>query len=80
MKTVEDILYGKPMKSMSHMLSDLELALVTVRDIVDRLSNDGDCPADYITVNLGLYALHVQAVLVALRQFNKAEQDGPQAA
>lgn len=74
MNTAESLINGSPMKSMTHMLSELELALVTVQDVVDRLSDDGKPGQDYIAVNLGLYVRHVQTVIIALRQFDKAEQ------
>jgi hypothetical protein len=74
MNTTVSLINGSPMKSMTHMLSELELALVTVQDIIGRLSDEGEPGQDYIAVNLGLYVLHVQTVIIALRQFDKAEQ------
>jgi hypothetical protein len=57
------IVGGIELKSLEQLLSEIELSLVTVQDVIER-NADGSRPEDsYIGVNLGLYVQHTQAVI-----------------
>lgn len=70
--SANDLLKGKKLETLEDILRDLELASVTVQDVIDR-NADGAPPEDsYIGVNLGLYLRHTEATLQKFRQILRA--------
>lgn len=63
-----DLLKGKELKTLEHILLDLELALVTVQDVIDRNADGASFEDSYIGVNLALYVRHTEATLMKFRQ------------
>ena len=67
LNVVRGLVCNRPLKSMEQLIDELELALVTVQDVIDRNAEGAPAEDSYIGVNLGLYLLHTQAVLTQCR-------------
>lgn len=60
------MIHGKPLDTVKLVLWEMELALETVQDIIDR-NADGAPPGDsYIGANLGLYVQRSHDLIRAL--------------
>ena len=65
---VYSIVGEKELDSFEQLLNDLELSLVTVRDIINRNADGAPFEDSYIGVNLGLYVQHTERVLSRFRE------------
>jgi hypothetical protein len=65
---VRGILRGRPLDTLEACINEMDLALTTVQDVVDRNAEDGRPEDSYIGVNLGLYLAHVDATILKCRQ------------
>lgn len=65
--TLFGMIHGKPLNTVELVASELELALTTVQDVVDRNADGSPAEDSYIGVNLGLYVQRSQDLLRALR-------------
>ena len=66
--TVDSLIKGDPLESLEDIVNDLELALVTVQDVIDRNADGAPAEDSYIGVNLGLYMRHTEATLQKFRE------------
>ena len=64
----KDLLKGEELQTFEHIANDLELALVTVQDVIDRNADGAPAEDSYIGVNLALYMRHTQSTLMRFRQ------------
>lgn len=69
---VDNLLKGDPIESLEDIVNDLELALVTVQDVIDRNADGAPAEDSYIGVNLGLYLRHTEATLQKFREILRA--------
>lgn len=65
---IEGIMHGKPLETLEQCLNEMDLALVTVRDVIARNADGAPFEDSYIGVNLGLYVAHVDATIVKCRE------------
>lgn len=67
-KQIEGIVYGKPLETLWQCLNEMELALVTVRDVIARNCDGAPFEDSYIGVNLGLYVVHMDGIIRKCRE------------
>lgn len=65
---VGDLLKGAPLESLEDIVNDLELALVTVQDVIDRNGDGAPAEDSYIGVNLALYLRHTESTIRKFRE------------
>ncbi len=65
---IHGIVHGKALETLESCLDEMELALVTVRDIIDRNAAGASFEESYIGVNLGLYVAHTEATITQCRE------------
>ena len=65
---LEGIMNGKPLETVERCLDEMELALVTVRDVIARNADGAPFEDSYIGVNLGLYVAHMDATILKCRE------------
>lgn len=65
---IEGITHGKPLETLEQCLNEMELALVTVRDVIARNCDGASFEDSYIGVNLGLYVAHMDATIRKCRE------------
>ncbi|MDH5667768.1 MAG: hypothetical protein OEY86_07145 [Nitrospira sp.] len=61
------LLRDRPLETLNDLVNELELSLVTVKDVIDRSIEDATSEQSYIGVNLGLYYQHAQSVILKCR-------------
>lgn len=60
---IEEIVHGKPLNTIPQFLDEMELALVTVRDVISRNIDGASFEDSYISVNLGLFVVHMDSII-----------------
>ncbi|MCS6285208.1 MAG: hypothetical protein H8K08_07245 [Nitrospira sp.] len=65
---VGNLINGDSLESLEDIVNDLELALVTVQDVIDRNADGASAEDSYIGVNLGLYMRHTEATIQKFRE------------
>lgn len=65
---LEGIVHKKPLDTLECCLDEMELSLVTVRDIIARNADGAPFEDSYIGVNLGLYVAHMDAIIMKCRR------------
>lgn len=63
-----DLHEGRKLETLEDIRLDLQLALVTVQDVIDRNADGAPAEDSYIGVNLALYMRHTQSTLMRFRQ------------
>lgn len=66
------IVHGKPLDTLENCLDEMELALVTVRDVIARNADGASFEDSYIGVNLGLYVAHAEDIIKKCRLLDQS--------
>lgn len=70
-----DLHEGRKLETLEDIRLDLQLALVTVQDVIDRNADGAPPEYSYVGVNLALYARHVEATLMRFQQLLAGRTD-----
>ena len=68
---ITGIVHTKPLNTIKDILDEMELALVTVQDVIARNADGASFEDSYIGVNLGLYVARMDAIIRRCRELSE---------